>query len=128
MVVFGVVVIMISAVVSTMLVINAKMEDLKETMDRTIAQYACEAGASIAVMDISLGHIGSKSGQWTTKTFDYAVGNRTCKVTYVVTRNAGVWTITVTVPSPMGFKITYTLRVGGRRAFPFFIKGPGPMM
>ena len=119
--VFGIVIFMVSAVVNVMVVMNAKMEDLKATIDRTMARSACEAGASVAVMAIAAGKTGSS-------TFTYNVGKRPCKITYYITNTGGSWKIKVTTPSPMGFATVYTLEVAGQRAVPFFIKGPGALM
>ncbi|MFA5161832.1 MAG: hypothetical protein WC421_06265 [Elusimicrobiales bacterium] len=120
--VLGIILFMTSSIVCTMVMMNSKMEDLRQTLDRTIARSACEAGASMAVLAIGS---GKSSG---TTTFTYNVGNTPCKITYTISRAGGTWTVKVTTPSPMGFSTVYTLEASGQRSFPFFIKGPGALM
>ena len=95
--------------------------------ERSRAYYLCEAAAAVAIVDMKKGRIGTAQGQWTQRTFDYNMSGRPYPVSYVVTKVAGVWQIVSSVGPTAGFRKTYKLRIGGRRAFPLFFHGfPGP--
>jgi len=123
MVVFGIVLLISSIIAATMVLMNAKMTDLTLTLDRITARYVCEAGATAAILDISNGTVSSGS-----KSIKYAINKRVYNPEYTVKKVSGQWYIDVTVDSPMNFSIVYKLHIGGTRAFPFFIKGPGSLM
>ncbi|MFA6583704.1 MAG: hypothetical protein WCS77_05345 [Elusimicrobiaceae bacterium] len=122
--VLGIVVIMASTVASIVILMRGRASDLENILDRTTAYYLCETGASVAVLDIAAGKI--KAGN-TTRTFDFTIGDQSYKVRYVVKKVSGVWAIESSVASPLRLGATYTLKVGGQRAFPIFIKGFGGM-
>jgi hypothetical protein len=95
--------------------------------ERSKAYYLCEAAAAVAIVDMSKGRIGTGQGQWTQRTFNYNMSNRDYPVSYVVTKIAGAWQIIASVGPTAGFRRTYNLRIGGKRAFPLFFHGfPGP--
>jgi hypothetical protein len=96
-------------------------EALKE---RTQAYYLCETGASVAILDIARGAIGTGPGQRLTHTFDREMGGETYQVKYTVSKSAGMWNIVAEVGPPR-FNRTYKLRIGGMRSFPIFIRGFG---
>ncbi|MFA5363120.1 MAG: hypothetical protein WC335_07790 [Candidatus Omnitrophota bacterium] len=106
-------------------VLRANALNLEAFRERAIAYYLCETGASVAIVDIGKGRIGTGTGQYTSRTFDYEMGRQTYPINYEVTKVAGQWQIISWVDSSAGFSHRYKLRVGGMRAFPFFIRGFG---
>jgi hypothetical protein len=111
------------SIIALLFTLRANLRNLASFKERTEAYYLCETGASVALLDIANGHIGDGSGQWTQKSFDYDMGGKICNISYEVTKKNGVWDIVSSVGSASGFDKTYKLRIGGRRAFPWFIRG-----
>jgi hypothetical protein len=124
--VIGLVLVVFVGIIGLLFVLEARRRNLEAFKERARAYYLCELGASVAILDIGRGKIGSKPDQWTERTFDYLIPeeNRTYEINYAITRPAGQWQIISSV-GPPGFHRTYKLRVGGRRAFPYFIRGFG---
>jgi len=112
-------------IISLLFTLRANMRNLAAFKERTEAYYLCETGASVALMDIANGTIGTGPGKWTQRSFDYDLGGKICNITYVVTKKNGQWDIVSSVNGTSGFSKTYKLRIGGRRAFPWFIRGFG---
>ncbi len=107
-------------------VLRANALNLEAFRERAIAYYLCETGASVAILDIGHGRVGSGAGQSLTRTFNYAMGGKTFPINYEVSKTAdGQWQVISWVDSSAGFSHRYKLRVGGMRAFPIFIRGFG---
>ncbi|MDD2703226.1 MAG: hypothetical protein PHC33_04400 [Candidatus Omnitrophica bacterium] len=106
-------------------VLRSNALNMEAFRERAVAYYLCETGASVAILDIGKGRIGTGAGQYTSRTFDYTMGSKTYPINYEVTKSAGQWQVISWVDSSAGFSHRYKLRVGGRRAFPFFIRGFG---
>jgi len=124
--VIGLSLILFIATMGLLFVLRANTRNIESIRERIEAYYLCETGASVAILDIAAGRIGHGSGQWTTRTFNYTMNNKTYPISYTVTKvreTGGQWQIISEVGSQAGFMHTYKLRVGGRRAFPIFIKG-----
>lgn len=94
--------------------------------ERVKAYYLCETGASVAILDIAKGKIGSGAGQWLQRNFNYNVEGGTYQINYKVSKQRGQWQIISWVGPSSGFSRTYRLRVGGQRSFPIFIRGGFP--
>jgi len=101
-------------------VLTTNLRNLEALKERTEAYYLCETGASVAILDIAHGKIGSGPNQWTTRTFNYRVGDKTYSIKYTITKTTGVWQI---ISEVAGFNRPYKLTVVGIRAFPIFIRG-----
>ncbi|MDD4004847.1 MAG: hypothetical protein PHW69_06540 [Elusimicrobiaceae bacterium] len=143
MMVLGMVALMASTIACLSILTRGRLDDLQLTLDRTTAYYLCESAASIAVLDIRYGNVSTtppagfvynSSEKSVTRTVNITIGSqygfdtstaRTYPVRYVVTKPSGVWSIKTSVSSPFGAGYRYTLHVGGKRAFPFFIKEMG---
>lgn len=102
--------------------LRGRVHDVEIFTDRTKAYYLCETGASVAILDIGKGKIGTGPGKWTERTFNFTVGEGIYPIHYEVDKVRGQWMIVSSVDSPLGLDIRYSLKVGGRRAFPIFIK------
>jgi len=119
--VLGLSLVLFIGIIGLLFVLRANIRNIEAFKERAQAYYLCETGASVAILDIADGKIGSGSNQWTTRTFNYPVGGKTYSITYTVTKTTtGEWQI---ISGVAGFNRTYKLRVGGRRAFPIFIRG-----
>jgi hypothetical protein len=112
-------------ILALLFALRANMRNLSSFKERAEAYYLCETGASVALLDISQGNVGAGVGQWTERSFDYEMGGALYNITYVVTKKNGRWDIVSSVGPQAGFSKTYKLRIGGRRAFPWFIRGFG---
>lgn len=119
----GLSLILFVGIIGLLFVLEANIRHIEAFRERAEAYYLCETGASVAILDIAQGKIGSGPGQWTQRTFNYSVGDKIYPIQYKVTKSAGQWQIVSWVDSSVGFKRTYKLRMGGRRAFPIFIRG-----
>ena len=106
-------------------VLRANALNLDAFRERAIAYYLCETGASVAIVDIGKGRVGTGAGQSPSRTFNYTMGSKTYAINYEVTKTGGQWQIISWVEPSAGFSHRYKLRVGGMRAFPFFIRGFG---
>jgi hypothetical protein len=123
--VIGFSLVIFSTVMALLFILRANLRNLVAFKERAEAYYLCETGASIAILDIARGHIGSGSGQWTERDISYSMGGQTYTIHYAVTTSAGQWSVVSSVGPSSGFYKTYNLRVGGRRSFPMFIRGFG---
>ncbi len=110
-------------IASLLFFLRSNVRNIEAFEERARAYYLCETGASLAILDIAHGKIGTGEGQWTERTFNYSVGDKAYPIRYRVTKSAGQWMILAWVDASSGFSRTYKLRVGGRRAFPIFIRG-----
>ena len=104
-------------------VLRANALNLEAFNERAVAYYLCETGASVAIVDQGKGRIGKGPGQWTARAFNYEMGGKNYPLNYEVTKVSGTWQIVSWVGPAAGFSHTYKLRVGGKRAFPIFIRG-----
>lgn len=116
------------AVMMLMLFIfNANLRQVTSFKERTKAYYLCETGASVAILDIANGKIGTGQGQRTEWAFPFTIDGRSYPIHYKITKQSGQWHITSWIDkNESGFSRTYKLHVGGTRAFPFFIRGGFP--
>jgi hypothetical protein len=114
-------------IIALLFTLRANLRNLASFKERTEAYYLCEMGASVAILDINEGSIGKGVGQWTQRSFDFGMGGIIYNITYVITKKDGLWDIVSSVGPTSGFSKTYKLRIGGRRAFPWFIRGFGGM-
>lgn len=121
--VMGLSLVLFIGIAGLLFVLRANIRNIEAFKERARAFYLCETGASVAIMDIARGKIGTGPGKWTERTFDYTMGDKTYPIYYKVTRSAGQWKIVSIVNASAGFNWTYKLRVGGQRAFPIFIRG-----
>lgn len=138
MLVLGMVALMASTIACLSILTRGRVDDLQLTLDRTTAYYLCETGASTAIMAIRNRQIYrncpgyNASTKKVTKTFTFRVTNaysgryKDYTITYVVSQVSGQWHIEASTDSPYGMGYRYTLIIGGKRAFPFFIKEMGP--
>ena len=123
--VIGFSIVIFMTIIALLFTLRANLRNLASFKERTEAYYLCETGASVALLDIAAGKIGMGVGKWTQRSFDYAMGGGIYNITYVVTKKNGQWDIVSSVGPQSGFARTYKLRIGGRRAFPWFIRGFG---
>jgi len=116
---------LIIVIIATLLThLKAQISRQQLWMDRVKAQYLCQTGLSVAMLDLAAGRVPSlSSGQTYTRTFTFTMGARAYDVTYKITNDSGKRIFYVTVPSPQGLDFTYSLRASGQRAFPAFIRG-----
>jgi len=112
-------------ILALLFMLRANMRNLASFKERAEAYYLCETGASVAILDISRGSIGEGVGKWMNRSFDYDMGRKVYHISYVVTKINGQWHIVSEVGPSSGFSKTYKLNFGGRRAFPWFIRGFG---
>jgi hypothetical protein len=112
-------------IIALLFTLRANMRNLASFKERAEAYYLCETGASVALLDISKGKVGAGAGKGMQRAFDYDMGGKVYNITYVVTKKNGQWDIVSSVGPQAGFSKTYKLRIGGRRAFPWFIRGFG---
>jgi hypothetical protein len=113
------------SIIALLFTLRANLRNLESFKERTEAYYLCETGASVALIHISQGLVGKGASQKTQRSFDYDMGGKIYNITYDVTKVAGTWDIISSVGPSSGFSRTYKLRVCGRRAFPWFIRGFG---
>lgn len=109
------------SIIALLFTLRANLRNLASFKERTEAYYLCETGASVALILISNGKIKPQDS------FDYKMGGKIYNISYEAKKsNGGLWDIVSSVGPASGFSYTYKLRVGGRRAFPWFIRGwPG---
>ena len=118
-------VIILGIIAAVLVYTQGSFGDHRVTLDRQIAQYLCETGASVAILDMNAGHIGTKSGQWMSRTFTFTVGSSNYASNYQAYNETGVWAIVSWVQSPLGLNTIYHTTIMGRMAFPIFVKGFG---
>lgn len=106
-------------------VLRANALNLDAFRERAVAYYLCETGASVAILDIGHGRVGTEAGKWLNRSFDYTMGGRIYTINYEVSKSAGQWQVVSWVDASSGFSHRYKLRVGGMRSFPIFIRGFG---
>ncbi len=112
-------------IIGLLYILGANLRQLQAYDERTRAYYLCETAASVAILDIGQGKIGTGAGQWTEKTINLVLDGQSYPVKYVVSRENQQWVIISKITAGAGFRQNYNSRVGGRRAFPIFIKGFG---
>lgn len=103
--------------------LRSRTLDLAVAEDRLSAQYLCETAASAALLDIARGKVGTGAGRWTRRSFPFSVGARVHELSYSVKKSGAQWEIETSVKSPGSLGLTYTMRLGGRRAFPIYVLG-----
>jgi hypothetical protein len=114
------------SIIALLFTLRANLRNLASFKERTEAYYLCETGASVVLILISNGKIGTGPGQTMQDTFDYKMGGKLYYISYKVKKANGQWDIISSVGPSSGFSYTYKLHVCGRRAFPWFIRGwPG---
>jgi len=113
-------------VIGLLYILGANLRQLETYDERTRAYYLCETAASVAILDIRNDKIDIGPGQSTERTVNVVLDGNTYPVQYTVSRdNQGEWVIISKITAGASFKRNYNSRVGGRRAFPIFIKGFG---
>jgi len=110
-------------IIAILFALRSNAQNLESFKERALAYYLCETGASVAILDIAHGRVGTGATQWTERTFNYPIGTLSYPVNYKITKTAGQWIIVASVNAQAGFKHTYKLKVGGTRSFPVFIRG-----
>lgn len=103
-------------------IVKYRLRNLEIWMHSTKAYYLLESAATVALMDIRQGKIGEEAGKWTERDVAIPLGERTYPVHYAIKKSGGNWFIETTMS--LGDRL-YHLRIGGLRAFPFFIRGFG---
>jgi hypothetical protein len=126
--VFGMVILAGLVVTGLFSLLQSRTEDLRIALDRTQAQYLCETGVSVALIDFKAGKVNKYQPDTMQKTFRFFVGSKPNDITYTMTENNGLWGITASVDSPSGLPsstgsglMRYSLTYGGRRLFPMFL-------
>lgn len=104
-------------------IIKYRLKNLEVWANNTKVYYLLESAASIAIVDMKKGRIGTAPGKWTERDIQIPLGEDTFTVHYRMSKSAGRWFVTTTLNSPKLGGRTYHLRFGGFRAFPFFIRG-----
>ncbi|MFA5090245.1 MAG: hypothetical protein WC510_04335 [Candidatus Omnitrophota bacterium] len=112
-------------IMGLLFVLRSNVYNLVSFEERAKAYYLCETGVSVAILDIANGKIGTTSGKWTERQFEYEMGGINYFINYKVRKQNGRWYIDTWVDQSSGFSREYTLAVGGQRAFPIFIRGFG---
>jgi len=103
-------------------VLGANLRQLDTYDERARAFYLCETAISIGTLDIANGKIGHLAGQWTERTVNLVLDDKTYPIKYTVSRDEQRrWIIIARTAE--GFTRSYNLKGGGRRAFPIFIRG-----
>lgn len=126
--------IIFAGIAGLLFVLDANYRGLRSIKERTQAFYLCEVGASVAIMDITNGCIGTAGNtgpacriqdvsRWTSNEFDYPMGDRTHRIKYTVTKIDGAWQIVSEVGPSEIFHRVYKLRLGAKMTFPLFIRG-----
>lgn len=117
------------ATIGLIFVLNARVKQHERGIDRSMAYYLCETGASFALIDFSFSGIpnnpdfSNRVQPGVPRTYAFTMGGKTYYITYEVRRTEGGFEFTASVSSPLGLGCTYTLTLRGRRGFPFFIRG-----
>ncbi len=106
-------------------IMKYRISNCETWLESSRAYYLLETGASIAIVDIGSGRIGNAPGQWTERDVSIPLGGSEYSVNYKVTKEGGRWFVTTSVDSPLSLGRIYYLRLGGVRAFPYFIRGKG---
>lgn len=116
------------ATIGLIFVLNARVKQHERGIDRSVAYYLCETGASFALIDFSFSNgpdpgFSGRVVENVPRTYDFTMGGKTYHITYVVKKIEGDYEFTASVDSPFGLGCTYKLTLRGRRGFPFFIRG-----
>jgi len=123
LVVVGVLVLLFAVAEATLFsIIKYRIENLQTWLDSMKAYYLLESAFSVALVDIKKGKIGTGSDQWVERDVDIPMGDETYKVRYRVEKESGRWFVNSSIDSPLNLDRVYYLRLGGARAFPFFIR------
>ena len=125
LIVLGTVVIMAGIIATVMVVSRGHMDDRGNFADRIIGQYLCETGLSVAALDRNSGYLGTNAGQRMNRDFTFAIGGMHYPVHYKAWNDNGTWTVVSWAESPLRLNVVYHMTIGGRSAFPIFIKGFG---
>lgn len=121
-IVIGLLLMISTAIIGLIFVLNTRVRQHEQGIDRSTAYYLCETGLSFAQINFSTGHIPLNNLPYE-DTYYFQMGDKTYDIHYKLERDQGEYVFTSWVVSPFGLGKTYRLYMRGTTGFPIFIRG-----